>query len=367
VPPWGKPLEFALIGHQATWAQTCRIVQALRTPDRPPLPDETIREIVPWIPPRPVVRTTFCSLPSGGTVDGVYLETFITPDELIGHAWRRALGKVRDAMRCAAALGVKVAALGGFTSILLEGREEEPPPAGGPAFTTGNSLTAAFIVKGMERAAAQRGVALEEATLLIVGATGDIGSACSRYFAGRTRRLILSARQPDRLARLATELDALGATVQVLPVADALREADAIISVASLSQPTWDPAACRPAAIICDAGYPKNLRAAVGEGAPNLFHGGMGVVRGGWVNETSVLEGVYDFPAPFVAHGCLLEAVVLAFERRYQAYSSGRGFITPARIEEIYGLADRHGIELAPFFNHDGLWSVPTPAATKAC
>jgi fatty aldehyde-generating acyl-ACP reductase len=366
MPSRDRPLEFALIGHQTTWAQTCRIVQGLRTQDRPPLPDETIQEIVPWIPPRPVVRTTFRSVPSGLTVYGVYLDTFITPDEMVGRAWGHALGKVRDAMRCATDLGVRIAALGGFTSILLEGRQEAPPP-GGPAFTTGNSLTAAFIVKGLERAAVLRGLPLDEATLLIIGATGDIGSACSRYFAGRTRRLILSARQPDRLARLAAELEALGTTVQVLPVADALANADAIISVASLSQPTWDPAVCRPGAIICDAGYPKNLRAPLREGAPNLFHGGMGVVRGGWVNESSVLEGVYDFPAPFVVHGCLLEAVVLAFERRYEAYSCGRGRITPAHLEEIYAMAGRHGIGLAPFFNHDGLWGALAPAATGAC
>ena len=56
-------------------------------------------------------------------------------------------------------------------------------------------------------------------------------------------------------------------------------------------------------------------------------------------------------PFPDVAHGCLLEGLTLALARRSEPFSRGRGFITPARVEEIETLAALHGIHLAPLHN----------------
>lgn len=358
MPTMADREDFALLGHQESWGQISRFVHTLRTPDKPPLSIETLRDIVPWIPARSVMRMRVGSVPGGGAVHGVYIETFITPDELGAGALRQSIVKVRDAVRCAAREGVKIAALGGFTSIILQGREDTMLTDGGPALTTGNSLAAAFIVKGIERASERCDVPLADATLLIAGATGDIGVACARYFAGRTRRMLLSARRADRLTRLAVELKAAGADTQVQPVIEALSQADIVISAASLEQPEWDLAHCRPEAIVCDAGYPKNLSPTPGAELPaRVFHGGMGQVGGGWTSDSPLLDRIYDYPAPFIAHGCLLEAIVLAMEQRYEPFSRGRGHITPASIEEIWSMAARHGIGLAPFFNHDGLWA----------
>jgi fatty aldehyde-generating acyl-ACP reductase len=355
-----------LIGHQESWPQISSIVRTLRAPGKPPLALDDLREIVPWIPPRSLLRVSFRSTLAGATTEGVYIETFITPDELTAGALRPALAKVRDAVQCAAREHVKIAALGGFTSILLEGAGDALAADHGPVLTTGNTLTAAFIVKGIERAAALSGRRLGDMTLAIAGATGDIGSACARYLAGRVRRLLLSARRADRLARLAGELEAAGRDCQVLPVIEALGQADAVISVASLARPEWDLAHCRASSIVCDAGYPKNLRARPGEaGQARVFHGGMGQVRGGWVSDSPLVECFYRYPAPFVVHGCMLEAVVLAMEGRWEAFSQGRGRITPPRIDEMWRMAERHGIALAPFFNHDGLWA-EQPAEARA-
>lgn len=352
----GAPVV-ALIGHQESWASISRIVHALRAPDRPPIALDDVRSIVPWIPPRRLLRMAFRSEPSGLTIPGIYVDAFITPDELASGAFRAAIAKVRDAIRCAAREGARVAALGGFTSIVIEGATDDAVEADWPALTTGNTLTAALIVKGFERAALAGPVPLAEMTVVVAGATGDIGSACARYFGRKVRRVLLSARRPDRLEHLANELRDAGVDAVVRSVDDALREADGVISVASLAQPEWDPACCRPGALICDAGYPKNLRVAPGPTTARLFHGGMGHIRGGWVSDSPLVDCFYSFPARFVVHGCMLEAVVLAFEARYEPFSRGRGHITPDRIEQMWGMARRHGIGLAPFFNHDGLWA----------
>jgi hypothetical protein len=46
--------------------------------------------------------------------------------------------------------------------------------------------------------------------------------------------------------------------------------------------------------------------------------------------------------------------MALALERRFEPFSSGRGFITQERVEEIETIAARHGIYLAPLYNADG-------------
>jgi hypothetical protein len=59
-------------------------------------------------------------------------------------------------------------------------------------------------------------------------------------------------------------------------------------------------------------------------------------------------------PFPDVVHGCLLEGIALALERRFEPFSQGRGFITPQSVAEIESVAARHGIYLAPLYNADG-------------
>ena len=78
--------------------------------------------------------------------------------------------------------------LGGFSSILIEGNIDRLSGHGGTVFTTGNSLTFAFIVQGLERVCVLEERDLRSATRLIVGATGDIGSGAARCLAPRVKR-----------------------------------------------------------------------------------------------------------------------------------------------------------------------------------
>jgi fatty aldehyde-generating acyl-ACP reductase len=354
--------DFALIGHQESWNQIARIVHHLRSPDKPLLELDTIRETVPWIPPRAIVRARNTSI-LNGPVHGVYVETFLTPDDLAaGSGLRRGIQKIEEAIAVAAREGARIAALGGFTSILLEGRARRLPGPPGMALTTGNSLTAGFIVQGIERASAMVGIPLAEASLLVIGATGDVGSACARYFAGRVGRLLLVARRRDRLDAFAQVLDTSGIEIRcATDTAALLSQADLVIAAASLGQASIDLAGCRPGAVVCDAGYPKNLRPPAG-GEPRIFFGGMGRALGGWNTDSPLLDSFYSFPLPCIGHGCLLEGIVLAMERRFEPFSYGRGNITPSRIDEMLAMAERHGVVLSPFFDHRGLWTEQPPA-----
>ena len=70
--------DFALIGHQESWRAAADVLAVLRGT---PLPDDEIKDILPWIPPRPVCHVEVGSI-EGTKARGLYIDSFIPPDRL---------------------------------------------------------------------------------------------------------------------------------------------------------------------------------------------------------------------------------------------------------------------------------------------
>jgi fatty aldehyde-generating acyl-ACP reductase len=169
----------------------------------------------------------------------------------------------------------------------------------------------------------------------------------------------------ERLHRLAAELQGAnyqGNGVQVEIASDLLEndlqrfstEADLVICAASLASPSLLLGRIASDAIVCDAGYPKNLSPGAQMPGAKIFFGGLGQITGG-LKFTPDFHGILNrHPFPDVVHGCLLEGMALALEGRFEPFSQGRGFVTPERVEEMETIAARHGIYLAPLCNSDG-------------
>jgi len=201
---------------------------------------------------------------------------------------------------------------------------------------------------------------LRRSTLLIVGATGDVGSGCARCLAPLVKRVLLCARNVERLRRLAAEFECEGIEVEIATDSQQTgsqqfsAEADLVICAASLASPGFRLREIAPGAIVCDAGYPKNLAPSAEMPGAKVFFGGLGQISGG-MKFTPDFRGILNrHPFPDVVHGCLLEGMALSLERRFEPFSQGRGFITPERVEEIGTIAAQHGIHLAPLYNGDG-------------
>jgi fatty aldehyde-generating acyl-ACP reductase len=347
-------LDFALIGHQESWRAASDVLAVLRGAERARLPDDEIMEIFPWIPPRAVCRVEIGSA-TGATARGLYIDSFIPPHRLDADCVHDNIGRVRAAAAYAINAGAKIVSLGGFSSILIEGNFDLFPERHDTVFTTGNTLTVGLIVQGIRKLCALEGRDLRRSTLLIVGATGDVGSGCARCLAPFVKRVMLSARNAERLRTLATELVANGSEVEIATRLDQfLSVADIVICAASLASPSLLLGRSAPQAIICDAGYPKNLHPMADMPGTRVFFGGLGQLAGGLTFVPDFSGVLNRHPFPDVAHGCLLEGMALALERRFEPFSQGRGFITPERVEEIEKLSARHGIHLAPLYNAEG-------------
>jgi predicted amino acid dehydrogenase len=347
-------VDFALIGHQDCWRAAADVLAVLRGPGRAPIPDDEIKEIIPWIPPRAVCHVEAASA-AGTRARGLYIDSFIAPDRLDLAYMHDNITRVRAAAAYAINARAKIVSLGGFSSILIEGNFDQLPERHNTVFTTGNTLTVGFIVQGIKRMCALNGRILRRSTLLIVGATGDVGSGCARCLAPFVKRVLLNARNAERLRKLAAELEADGVEVEIaIGHQQFSMDADIVICAASLASPSLLLGRIAPDAIVCDAGYPKNLSPDANIPDIRVFFGGLGQIAGG-LNFIPDFHGILNrHPFPNVAHGCLLEGIALALERRFEPFSQGRGLITRKRVEEIETIASRHGIHLAPLYNADG-------------
>ena len=119
------------------------------------------------------------------------------------------------------------------------------------------------------------------------GRNRDVGSGCARCSAPNVRRVLLCARNVERLRRLALELEAArsGADRIEVEIATDLQrftsEADVVICAASLPSPSFLLGSIEPDAIVCDAGYPKNLSPRADMSDAHVFFGCLGQVTGG--------------------------------------------------------------------------------------
>ncbi|GLU42649.1 hypothetical protein [Allomuricauda sp. NBRC 101325] len=356
-------IDFAVIGHQDNWPSVQSIINGMRSGENEPLTVAQIKGTFSYIPPRSIFKMTAKSK-TGKTVNGVYIETFIDPDELTPHFLRKNINKVNEAISVALKHKSKIIALGGFTSIVLEGNLSQFDTSSSK-ITTGNTLTSAYILKGVTDAILKLNKRLQDCNVLIIGATGDIGSACTHYLSSKVKGLLLNARNGRKLEAFAQQFTDTSAEIKWnTRLEELIPMADIIICVASSA--SIEIKDYKKQVVICDAGYPKNLDTKIEEGNGTfVFHGGMGTVNYGYDFKPDYREHFYNYPRPHIAHGCILEAVVLAFEGKYENFSSGKGNIKTESIDKIHELSVKHGVELAPFYNSKGLCEISLPKSSK--
>src|SRR5271156_4878313 len=89
-------VDFALVGHQESWRAAADVLAVLRGPEHAPLPDDEIKDILPWIPPRAVCHVEVGSI-TGARARGLYIDSFIPPDRLDAAYVHNNMVRVRGA------------------------------------------------------------------------------------------------------------------------------------------------------------------------------------------------------------------------------------------------------------------------------
>ena len=281
---------------------------------------------------------------TGISIEGSYIDSGFVPEML--SRFKTARRKVVNAMELAQKKGINITALGGFTSIifenfnLLQHKQIRNTSLEWEKFTTGNTHTAWVICRQLEINAPRIGIDLKKASVAVIGATGDIGSAVCRWLINKTgiSELLMVARQQEPLALLQKELD--GGTITTLD--EALPQADIVVWVASMPKTIEiDTDNLKKPCLMIDGGYPINL--------DEKFQGeNIYVLKGGIVeffNDIgwNMMELAEMQNPQREMFACFAEAMILEFEQCHTNFSWGRNNISLEKMEFIGAASLKHG------------------------
>jgi predicted amino acid dehydrogenase len=284
---------------------------------------------------------------TGRPVDGLIYALGTTPRQMLTRAPEFTYKRLDAAVKDAAEHGAKIVGLGAFTKVVGDAGITVAKRAPIPV-TTGNSLTIAATLETAKLTAKRMGWRdLAKGKAMIVGATGAIGSVCSRLLAAAVKDVVLVSIEPERLAALKAKIleETPGAQVEVdLTTNRRVGDCDLIVTATSaFGQRVLDVSQCKPGAVILDVALPPDISAEEAATRPDVM-----IVESGEI----VLPGPARFSfdiglPPGVAYACLAEAALLTMEERYECFTLGRD-VQPARVKEIYRLFRKHGLQIAP-------------------
>jgi predicted amino acid dehydrogenase len=340
-----KNVKFALIGNPANNDHMYRCISYYKPNLK--ISHDALQKVFEWTPPYKGTEIPRVTSKMGKSISGFHVVCTFVP-EMASLSFKLVYNKVYSSCQIAKEFGASIASLGAFTSVVLCNKQDNVADEIGLALTSGNTLTAYLTVKGVERAMELMDIKAADATIAVIGASGDIGSGCVKYFSNKVKRLILTATGVKRLNDLATTLRGKCFS-EILIVTDnklAVRRSDVVITTTSAISEILEANDFKTGAIICDVGYPKNVAVGYGQRDDILCF------SGGLAKMPCDIDFGYDLnlPRKNTMYGCFAEGIVLAFENNLTNYSSGRGNITVEKMENIGCLAEKHGFVPALFY-----------------
>ena len=317
------------------------------------LPDSLVESFSARIPPMYLSRITGGVSPTTGQrIEGHLISLGATPRQMMSRGERFTYDKLNKAARIAERKGARIMGLGAFTSVVGDAGITVAHEAD-IAITSGNSLTVAATLEAAKQAVVKMGATdLTKGKVMIIGATGSIGSVCARLLAQAIYDVVLVSIEPERLIELKRTIqeETPGARVSIATRADDyLSECDLIVTATSaFGQRIVDITKCKPGAVICDVARPPDISREEAALRPDVL-----VIESGEV----LIPGEIDFGyniglPPGTAYACLAETALLAMEGRFEDYTLGRN-ITIERVKEIYRLFKKHNFQIAGLRSHD--------------
>jgi fatty aldehyde-generating acyl-ACP reductase len=304
-----------------------------------------VEQVMTWLPP--FKRSTVLGIKSvtGAEIEGDMILVNLLPEQILTLDDKFVLKKIIEAGRIAEQLGDKIVGLGAYASHVgrkgaLIARNLKIP------VTTGSAYTVAISIEALLKAAALLEMDISDTEIAIIGATGSIGSICSKILSSYNPRTInIVARHKDKLEKLKKDIikDNPNLTVNAEPnIYKAIKTADLIITTTSTPMALIDMRIVKPGSIICDISRPKNVPSQAALCREDVL-----VIEGGIVKPPGPVDFKFSFGLPpGLAYACMAETMILTLEKRYESYSIG-GDISLEKVKEISQLGVKHGFVLA--------------------
>lgn len=326
--PARKKGKFALIGHPYDIDLFRKYIRYLK-PEKT-YRDELLIKLFEWAPAYKIKEWNDISLDGKTFTDGIMIMVPFLP-EMKDIKLKKVTDKIEQAILKATKEGCTIASLGGFTSIIFQGKEKYLVDKYNIKITSGNSFTAALIIKSIEEITEKFGVNLKDQTLAIIGASGDIGSGCVTYFGDKIKKLILTARGIPMLENIVSKLKENIKCEVIIPDNNksAVADSDIVILVTSSYESLFKLEDFKTKTIVCDASAPLNVKFNVESLRPDVF-----LYHGGIASLPFKLDPGFDIGLASTStfYGCQIEGILIAHNENLPC-SWGRGNINKDKIE----------------------------------
>lgn len=305
------------------------------------MPDFMIKSFLKKLSPFKVSHIKNIRSKQGIIIDGYLVSCPLLPRQMLEMKEELVIDRIIAAGRIAENLGAQIIGLGGYTSIVGD-KGYTIAKNLKAAVTSGNSFTAWSVFEAVSMMSRIKNTDLAKATVVIIGATGSIGSLCARKLSYYTPRIIITARHKEKLERLKETILHLNSIDVVIEndVHKAVKDADIVITTTSVPEALLSPEELKTNAIVCDVSVPKNIVWKNGQ-RPDVT-----IIEGGIIKLPYPVDfGVNTGLPENMIYACLSETMLLTFEERFTGYSLGDN-INLNNLEEISAMAMRHGFEV---------------------
>jgi len=326
----------------------------------PPAFLDTVEKVVAYAPPWVYSKVTGIKSPAGVEAEGWLITVGGTPKQMLAHDAEFTYKRLLQAGRMAKRMGAQIMGLGAFTKVVGDAGATVAKLSDIP-ITTGNSYSAsaalwaaADAVRRMGMIKIERGRKIQGKTM-VLGATGAIGSVCSRLLAKAFAEVHLKGRNMAKL--LALKESILEETPDVklhisTRAGKNLEDMDVIVTATSgAGKKILDIMKVKPGCVITDVARPLDLSPEDVAKRPDVL-----VIESGEIELPGNPEMKNIGLPPKVAYACLAETIVLALEGRFETFTVGRN-IQWEKVREIYQLGLKHGMKLAAISGVNGVFS----------
>lgn len=244
----------------------------------------------------------------------------MTGSQLMSLSTRRvALKKIQMAIDKAKNLGASIVGLGALTAPATHGGKDIVRKVNGIKITNGNALTAYITVKAIKEIATAKSLNLSSETVVVVGATGSVGSAVSMHLAKKWKNILLVGRNDKKLEELRGNIYDIVPSANICITKDLsqIKKGKIVIvltssaSKESLIKPEW----YAKNALIYDDTQPRETSEELQLLRPDLI-----IIDGGVVETLGIDYGIdIGFGThKSLAYACLTETVSMAMDSRIE-------------------------------------------------
>jgi predicted amino acid dehydrogenase len=327
----------------------------------PPVLMDTLERVMAYAPPFVYSKVSGIKSPTGVEAEGWLISVGGTPKEIMSHSPEFTYRRLLDAAKIAKRLGAQIMGLGAFTKVVGDAGVTVAKRAPLP-ITTGNSYSASGALWAAHDALLRmkllpppQGSERVKFKAMVVGATGSIGSVCSRLLVKAAEEVYLVSPETAKLLALKESIlqETPDAKLFLSARADRnIADMDMIVTATSgAGKKVLDIMKVKPGCVITDVARPLDLPPEEVAKRPDVL-----VIESGEIRLPGDVQMKNIGLPKNVAYACLAETIVLALEGRYENFTVGRA-IEWEKVREIYKLGLKHGMKLAAISGVNGPFS----------